>query len=73
MDLALRYFIRQMVVARVILQENTVVSTNHKVVFPTRIDLEVNPGDYEGFIEPRENWLACGTCTYQYLLRYIHQ
>ena len=52
MNLTLRYSTKQIAVGRVILQENTVVPTNHKVVFLARIDLGANPRDYEDFIEP---------------------
>ena len=55
-DLPLRYSSKEIAVARVILQENTTVPVNHEVVFPARIDLGANPGDYEGFIEPNTSF-----------------
>jgi hypothetical protein len=53
----LRYSGKQVTVARVVLKENIVVPANHEVVFPAYIDLETNPGDYEGDIEPSTSFI----------------
>ena len=52
----LQYTYKEIAVARVILQENTVIPANHEVVFSAKIDLDANPGGYEGFIEPNADF-----------------